>query len=73
MLLGGFKSIEDGLDITSLLHRDDSQLILLVNPGQESLFVVVENTSRLRPVSVKTAFLQESVSSLEQEVVFDQL
>ena len=39
------KSGEDGKDVGTFLHGDDSQLILLVNPDEESLVFVVENTS----------------------------
>jgi len=39
------ESIKDLLDSGSLLHGDDSELILLVDPDEESLFIVMENTS----------------------------
>lgn len=67
------ESCEDSSDVSSLLHRDDSELILLVYPNQESFFFVVEDTSASWPVSVETTWLQEPVSLLEQEVVFNQL
>jgi len=44
------------------LHGDDSELILLVDPDQESLSIVVEDSSAGWPVSVKVASSQESVS-----------
>jgi len=56
------KSVEDFEDTSSLLHGDDSELILLIDPDEESLGVVVEDTSAGWPVSVKVASLQESVS-----------
>ena len=31
------ESLENGLDIGSILHGNDSQLIFLVNPDEESL------------------------------------
>jgi hypothetical protein len=55
------------------LHGDDSELILFIDPDQESLFLVMEDTSASWPVSVETTGLQESVSLLEQEVIGDQL
>ena len=70
---GDGKSCENGTNICSGLHRDDSELIFLIYPDQESLIVVVEDTTTLRPVSVQTAGLKESVSFLEQEVIIDQL
>jgi hypothetical protein len=56
------ESIEDSEDIGSWLHRDDSELILFVDPDEESLGVVVEDTSAGWPVSIEVARLQESVS-----------
>jgi len=67
------KSVEDLGDTSTLLHGDDSELILFVNPDEESLGIVVEDTSALWPVSVKVASSQESVTLLEQEVVVDEL
>jgi hypothetical protein len=37
-------------------------LIFLINPHKESLVIVVEDTSALGPLAVKTASLQESIS-----------
>lgn len=31
------ESLENGLDVGSILHGNDSQLIFLVNPDEESL------------------------------------
>jgi hypothetical protein len=67
------KSFEDLSNIRSLLHGDNSQLILFIDPGEESLIIVVEDTSVIRPVSVYTACLEESVSFFEQKVICDQL
>lgn len=39
------ESLENFGDTSSLLHGDDSELILLVNPDEESLLVIVEDTS----------------------------
>lgn len=39
-------------NISTLLHRDDTELVLLVDPDQESLCVIVEDTSTIRPVTV---------------------
>ena len=67
------ESAEHSSDISSLLHRDDSELILFVDPNKESLFFVMENTSACWPVSIETTGLEESVSFLEEEVIGDQL
>ena len=42
---GSAESVENGSDIGTWLHRDDSQLILFINPNEESLISIVENTS----------------------------
>jgi len=59
---GSAESVENFSDSSSLLHGDDSKLILLVDPDQESLVSVVEDTSAAWPVSVEVASLEESVS-----------
>ena len=51
---GSGESAEDGLDISSVLHRDNSELILFIDPDQESLGIIVEDTSTIRPVAVET-------------------
>jgi hypothetical protein len=70
---GTGKSAENFTDVGTLLHRDDTELIFLVNPCQESLGIVVENTSTFRPVTVKATSLKETVTFLEQEVIINQL
>ena len=59
---GTGESVEDCVDVSTGLHGDDSELILLINPHKESLVIVVEDTSALGPLAVKTASLQESIS-----------
>lgn len=61
-LAGSAESVEDSLDVSTVLHGDDSELILLVDPDDESLGGVVEDTSARRPVSVEVASLEESVA-----------
>lgn len=56
------ESVKDGMEISTLLHGDDTELILLVNPDEESLVLVVEDTTTVWPVSVETASLKESIS-----------
>ena len=62
MSSGSAESIEDGRNICVFLHRNDSKLILFVDPDEESLGIVVENTSSGWPVSVETTGLEESVT-----------
>ena len=70
---GNRESLEDLLDVGTRLHRNNSKLILLINPHKESLVVVVEDSSSLWPVSFKTARLEIFITSLEKEMVCDQL
>jgi len=65
--------LEDTLDISTLLHGDDSELILLVDPDKECLLSVVEDTTTLGPVSLHTGNSQVPISGDKQEVVVDQL
>ena len=62
MRSGSAESIEDGRNISVFLHGNDSKLILFVDPDEESLSIVVENTSSGWPVSVETTGLEESVT-----------
>ena len=59
---GGAETGEDGTDIGTLLHGDNAELVLFVDPDEEGLGIVVEDTSALGPVAVKTAGLKETIS-----------
>jgi len=67
------QSLKDSLDISTLLHRNDSQLILFIDPDEESLGGVVEDTSALRPVSLHTSNSEVSVSRDEEEMIINKL
>ena len=67
------QSFEYTLDITTLLHGDDSKLILLVDPDKECFGCVVEDTTALWPVTLHTSYLQVWISRHEEEVIIDQL
>ena len=56
------KSLENCSNVGSFLHRDDPQLIFFVDPDEESLGIVVEDTSALWPVAVETAGLEETIT-----------
>merc|ERR1719225_1846731 len=64
---------EDLLHISSLLHGDDAELILLVDPDEEGLLPVVEDATTLRPVALHTSHLQVPISGDKEEVVVNQL
>jgi len=70
---GTGKSVENSVDVSTVLHGDDSELILLIDPDKEGLFVVVEDTSARRPVSVEVAGLKETVTLLKEEVIVNEL
>ena len=65
---GSAESVEDLGDASTLLHGNDSKLILLVNPDEESLGIVVEDTSTRGPVSVEVASLEESIAFPNKEL-----
>ncbi len=56
------ESVEHLLEVSSLLHGDNSQLIFFVHPDEESLFIIVINSSAFGPVPVQATSFQESVS-----------
>ena len=61
------KTCEYLSDVSALLHRNNSELVFLIDPNKESLVIVVEDATTLRPVPVETGGLQEAVSLLEKE------
>ena len=67
------ESSEDGSNVSTILHGYDSELILLVNPDEESLLIVMEDASALWPFSVEITSLQESVSLFKEEVIVNEL
>ena len=67
------QSFEYTLDITTLLHGDDSKLILFIDPDKECFGCVVEDTTALWPVTLHTSYLQVWISRHEEEVIIDQL
>jgi len=67
------ETLEDTLDITALLHGDDAELILLVDPDKEGLGSIVEDATALGPVTLHTSDLQVGVTGHEEEVVVDEL
>ena len=57
----------------TLLHGNDTELILLIDPGEEGLVLVVEDAATLGPVALHAGDLQVGVAGHEKEVVVDQL
>jgi len=67
------ETLEDALDVTALLHGDDAELILLVDPDKEGLGSVVEDATAFGPVALHTSDLQVGVTRHEEEMVIDEL
>ncbi len=70
---GATQTLKDSTQICTVLHRNDSELVFFIDPNQESFFFVMEDASSIWPVSIESTRFQESVSFLEQEMVFNQL
>jgi len=67
------ETLEDTLDISTLLHGDDTELILLINPDKEGLGSIVEDATAFGPVALHASNLQVGVTGHEEEMVIDQL
>jgi len=67
------KTAEDSLDVTSLLHGDNSGLIFLIDPEKEGLGVIVEDSTTLRPVTLHTSNSQVAISRDKEEVIINKL
>lgn len=69
------EALEDGADVSAVLHADDAHVVLLIAPDEERLVVVVEDASRRRPVASGARSLQQRAPAglLEEEVVRDEL
>jgi len=67
------KTGKDSLDVSTLLHGDDPRLILLIDPQQEGLGLIVEDATALGPVTLHTSSGEVTVSRDEEEVVIHQL
>lgn len=55
------------------MHGDDSELILLIDPDEEGLVLVVEDATGLGPVSLEEGRLEVLVVALEEEVILSEL
>jgi len=68
------ETLEDALDVTTLLHGDDAEMVLLVDPDQEGLGIVVPDTTGIGPVTGHAGAGEERRHGLvEEEVIGDQL
>ena len=70
LLEAGAEALEDGADVSALLHTDDARVILLVDPHQKVLLLVVPDAARVGPVTCHARRQQQRRHRLvEQEVV----
>lgn len=73
-LVGGcHETAIDLAKVATHLHGDDTKVILLIHPDEESLCVVVEDTAAGGPVAAGVGGLEEAVTFLEEEVIVDEL
>lgn len=61
------------LQVTTHLHGDKTEMVLLIAPYQEGLVLVVVDTTARGPEAASVGSLEETVTLLEQEVVIDEL
>jgi len=67
------KTLKDSLDITTLLHGDDTELILLIDPQKEGLGGIVEDSTALGPVTLHTGNGEVGISGNEEEMIINKL
>jgi len=65
---GVAESLEDSADVVSLLHGDDSGVVLFVDPDEEVSGIVVEDTSGVGPVATTSRGEKEGGVGLLEEV-----
>ena len=54
------ETLNDAFDIVALLHGDNAHLVLLVDPDEQVLVVIVEDTTGIGPVTSHTTRQQKS-------------
>lgn len=57
--------------ITSHLHGNNTEMVLLIAPDKEGLLIVVVDTTASGPVTASIGGLQETITLFEQEVVIN--
>ena len=66
---GSGETLEDSANVGTLLHGDDTELILFIDPDEEGLGVVVEDTSARWPVTVESAGIEETVTLPKNKII----
>lgn len=59
---GTGESLKNSTDVGTGLHADDAELIFLIDPHEEGLGFVVEDTTAAWPVAVQTNSFEETVT-----------
>jgi hypothetical protein len=73
-LSGITEALEDGSDVVTFFHGDDTHLIFLIHPNEEVLSIVVVDSTGIRPVATAPGAQQKSgIRLLEQVSVLTQL
>jgi hypothetical protein len=67
------KALKDSLDITTLLHGDNTELILLIDPEKEGLGGIVEDSTAFGPVTLHTGNSEVGISGDEEEMIINKL
>lgn len=68
------EAIKHRSHVSSLLHRNNARVILLVYPNKEILVVVMPDSARVRPVTCHARAREKRGDwFVEQEVIIDQL
>jgi len=65
------QSLKNSFYISTFLHWNNSQLVFLINPDQESFFCIMENSSALRPVPFHPRNCKVSIPRYKEKVVIN--
>lgn len=59
------QTVEDFANLAAGLHGDDAEMVLFVDPDEESLLLIVENAAAVGPVAGGIGFLKKTVTFFE--------
>jgi len=67
------ESFKDLVNISTLLHTDNSELIFFIYPNQSSFAFIMENTSSFWPLSFHSWENEIFISAHEKEMIVNEL
>ena len=67
------ETFEDLTNVGARLHGDNAELVLLIDPDEERLVVVVEDATSFWPFAFKTTRFKIFVATFEKEVIRNEL